>query len=155
MNYCVLRRKTGAIPRLVAVVALGFLSGLLVGCGREGLERVIVGGRVTYLGQPLKEGEIRLVPVKGAKLPSSAGYIVDGQYTIDANGGVPVGAYKVQIEAYRDISPTAGPKAAQRDSDIPPSRKQYIPRKYNADSMLELDIPPGSGRMTKDLQLTD
>lgn len=155
MKYLAMQTPTWHRPSWLVILGVGLLTGTFVGCGKEGLERAIVGGTVTYQGQPLKEGEIRLVPRDGAKLPSSAGYIVDGAYTLDAKGGVPVGTYTIQIEAYRVLPETATQKSPPSNQDIPPSRKQFIPRKYNVDSQLELAIPPGSGRVTKDLQLTD
>ena len=37
----------------------------------------------------------------------------------------------------------------------PGARPQYLPRKFNADSQLEITIEPGAGEVTKDFALTN
>ena len=62
---------------------------MLAGCGgQEGSERVVVSGTVTYRGEPLDDGEIRFLPIKGTKAPMSGAKIIDGQYAVEARGGV-------------------------------------------------------------------
>lgn len=45
------------------------------GCGKDGPERAVVSGTVTYQGEPVKEGVIRLVPTPGTNAPVTAALI--------------------------------------------------------------------------------
>ena len=132
--------------------AFGILLLLMAaGCGPGGPERTIVSGTVTFDGQGVQEGTIRFVPTQDTTLPVSGAPIQDGQYRVDALGGVPVGAHRVEIEATR-----ADPKAAAPGEEIPgvegPPREQYIPAKYNRDSELQVTIESGQA-VTKDFDL--
>jgi len=124
---------------------------MVIGCGRGGLERAVVTGRATYQGEAIANGEIRFVPTKGTQGPISGGSIIEGAYTADGLGGVPVGTYRVEIRAFR------ASKAAQLDplgdAFVPP--KQYLPEKYNTKTELEITIEPGSSKITKNFDLAD
>jgi hypothetical protein len=73
-----------------------------VGCGRGDLPRKVVSGNVTCGGKSVAMGMVRLVPLDvGSALPSASGRIVDGQYRIDGQGGVPLGKYRAEIDARR------------------------------------------------------
>ena len=77
---------------LPAAVVLVFA----VGCGRSSsLEKAIVSGKVTYQGRPVDQGMIRFVPTKETKGPAAAAMIVQGEYTVKAAGGVPVGTHQI------------------------------------------------------------
>jgi len=145
-------RACRLFPCCVCIVAT------LVGCSSEGPERVIVSGTVTYQDQPIESGRIHFLPTKGTKAPISGAEIVDGNYTVDAKGGVPVGTHKIKITARR-----VDPKYAQLGDSLPhelsdvggPPMQQYIPEKYNVRTELEITIPPGSDKITKPFDLVD
>jgi len=127
------------------------------GCGRDGPERVVLTGTVTYQGEPVQYGRIRFLPADGTVAPMSGGYISKGRYVADAKGGVPVGTHRVEITAFR-IDPkyvhlTDNPDfhLSANIEEIP--RQQYIPEQYNAASKLTMTIPPGSRRIEKDFDL--
>lgn len=123
------------------------------GCGGSGdVEKTVVSGAATYEGQPIEDGTIRFVPVKGTQAPVSAAQIQKGRYSADAKGGVPVGTHRVEIEAFR-TDPKAPPGADPGGLEGPP-REQFIPAKYNVQSELELTVESGSGSVTKDFELT-
>ncbi len=82
-----------AAPVLVFAACLTFL----VGC-RQSDNRVI-SGTVTYDGQPVKLGQVCFVPIEGTKGPLNAAMIIDGQYRIEARGGVQPGTYRVEVAA--------------------------------------------------------
>jgi hypothetical protein len=128
------------------------------GCGPSGPERAVLSGTVTYQGQPVKEGVIRFIPIKGTEGPSWGAHIVDGRYKAAGKGGVPVGTHKVEILAYH-TKPRPARSADSPPSgfelDVPPPREQYIPEKYNTATVLELTIPPGSGKVIRDFDLTE
>jgi hypothetical protein len=75
-----------------------------VGCGRGDLPRKIVSGNVTCSGKNVAMGMVRFVPLDaGSALPSASGRIDGGRYRIDGQGGVPLGKYRVEIDAQRAI----------------------------------------------------
>ncbi len=131
-----------------------------VGCGGDrGPERVVVSGAVTYNGEPIPEGTIRFVPDATSSVPTTTALIVDGKYSADGKGGVSVGTYKIQIEAFRKVP--LNPNLSKRAlSMVNPTfkdggRQQYIPKRYNVYSQLEITIPAGSGEITENIDLTD
>ncbi len=121
------------------------------GCGSSNL--AAVSGKVTYAGEPVTEGEIRFVPVsQGKDLPGmSGGKIVNGEYLISSDKGVPVGTCRVEISARKKTGKRIeavmpAPPGSMIDETI-----SYIPREYNTASTLTLDVQPGSN--TKDFLL--
>lgn len=71
---------------------------LLAGCGKPSLEKV-VHGSVTCGNEKVPCGMVSFVPMPGTSGPTSTGLIVDGQYRIEARGGVPFGKHRVQVDA--------------------------------------------------------
>ena len=125
------------------------------GCGPSGPERAVLSGTVAYQGEPVKKGVIRFIPIKGTEGPSWGANIIDGRYKAAGKGGVPVGTHKVEILAYR---PKAGVTAAAPPPDPAldrTPREQYLPEKFNTKTELEITIPPGSGKVVKNFDLTD
>jgi len=157
------QRNNTACPfpfsRLFALVCCVTCVAILAGCGREGPDRVIVSGTVSYQGQPVEKGRIRFCPEKGTMMPTSGALIVDGKYSVEAKGGVPVGAHNVEIVGFRadpDYRPPAhtGPlPTGVTEEEL--SQVQYIPEKYNKRTKLEITIRPDSGRITRDYDLSD
>ncbi len=151
MQY--LRRLPGVLARLAAASGLLMLVSA-AGCedGGWNVPRTEVTGTVTYDDQPVQEGLIRFLPTGDTEGPTSAAEIQNGRYTIDAEGGVPVGSHRVEIEAYRE-----DPNASGEDEEIPgvegPPREQYLPEKYNRQSELTATIE-GNGPVTKDFELS-
>ena len=124
----------------------------LGGCADRSIETVPVTGRVTFEGQPVKEGKIRFFPVEGTVGPMVGAQIREGQYEVRNRGGVPVGEHRVEIEALRLR------KAAEGEPEVPgagnPAVEQFIPAKYNRQSELVVTAPSGSRGMTFDFDLT-
>ena len=141
-------RQTLAICAVLAV--------LLGGCGGDrGPQRVVVSGTVTYRGKPISDGTIRFMPLPTCPAPMSGAKIVDGKYTVDMHGGVPVGTHKVQIEAIRSIrnasmSNLPGPHPLQEGG-----LEQYIPKKYNVNTQLEITLDPADRKIGKNIDLVD
>ena len=131
------------------------MTALLVGGGEDdGLERVVVSGAVKYQGKPIPVGMIRFVPPPTSAAPASGSQIIDGRYSANIRGGVPVGTYKVNIEAYSTVTNTT-PPSKSAPPGLPVVNKQYLPAKYNANTTLEITIQPGSGEITKDFDLAE
>jgi hypothetical protein len=135
-----------------------WLLAVLAGCGRPSDEpvRAVVAGSVAYQQKPVAQGQIRFIPTKGSKGPLTVAEIVDGQYRVAAKGGVPVATQRVEILGFRP-----DPKYNGQEQNRPPMmssvdwppKLQYLPRKYNAESTLELVVEPGQGEIRRDFQL--
>lgn len=140
------------------IAATGLMCmALLCGCGHGGPERVVVSGQVTYQGQPVEEGSIRFLPKAGTQLPVSGGPIRDGEYVVQAKGGVPVGTHVVRITATRP-DPNYRPPTVPVPDGIAGdgvAQLQYIPEKYNRRTELKMTVPAGSRRMVQDFHLTE
>jgi hypothetical protein len=113
---------------------------LVVACGC-GPERVEVTGDVTYAGRPLPDGAIRLFPLDRTASRGAATAVSDGGYRIPPDAGLVRGKYRVEITAVRptgrevariDIKP--GEPTTMRES------KQYLPARYNLESILEVEL---------------
>ena len=137
---------------------------LRAGCRRlrrlrraPGPERVVVSGNVTYNGKPIAEGAIRFVPVASCRAPVAVATIVDGNYTVNVHGGVPVGRHKIEIEAYRRVMPPGLKPGDPLPPCFPPKgmRAQCLPKKFNVDTHLEITIRAGAGRLVQNFDLAD
>ena len=133
------------VHRITLLVGLSMLV-LFCGCGPSGPERVVVSGTVTYNGQPIEDGRIYFTPTVKSAVPIGGAVIQNGKYRADAKGGVPVGTHIIRIEAFGG-SPVTGQALK------PGTRPQYLPKKFNRDSQLQITIEPGSGAITKDIEL--
>lgn len=152
-----MRNMSCRVPR-ASRIAWGLVVSLaaVAGCGPVGLDRVPVSGTVTFNGEPLKTGDMRFVPINGTHAPVGAANIIDGRYAADGKGGVAVGAYRVEILAWRDkkdhVAPALLPPGVKKE-DL--AKEQYLPAKYNTQSELDITIAPGSGKIVRDFALTD
>ena len=149
-------QKNRYLHAINAVACAVLLAGFVAGCDHDGLERVVVSGTVTYQGKPLEEGQIRFQPTANTKAPTSGAFIRKGTYRVDSQGGVPIGTYKVRIEASRVGTERVSSSSEEALSvESTPPREQYIPAKYNRATQLEITIEPGSKAVTRNFELTD
>lgn len=118
---------------------------LSVGCGKSGIERAVVSGAVSYRTAPIEKGEIAFVPEN--QQPTTIARITQGEYRIVAKGGVPVGAHKVQIKAFRTES------TPHVDLAVGDASGQFLPSRYNKESELRVTIEPGQEEITHDFHL--
>ena len=138
---------------------------LAPGCGGgDGLgNRVPITGKVSYNGQPLKQGQISFVP-DAPEGHAATGQIVDGAIkdvsTLAANDGILPGKYKIAISAQEavDTSEVAKKYSAAADPvELAKARatgKKLIPEKYgNAfDSGLTADITSSGQALSFELK---
>jgi len=152
------RQVFAASGRCIVLTGWAIVAAIFGGCGGgdRGPERVVVSGTVTYNGKPVSEGMIRFVPDEKSPVPSAGAPITDGKYKVDGHGGVPIGTFQIQIEAFRiPATPLANRARAMPPIGGAAERQQYLPEKYNVSTKLELTIQPGSRAITKNFDLTD
>lgn len=135
--------------RYFASVLCLLVALLLSGCSDKRFERVVVSGAVTYKGEPVQQGEIRFLPDAHSHVPMSGAYIVDGRYLANAKGGVPVGTFQVEIQAFRGDSDDRG--IDSRTSRT--TKQQYLPAKYNTQTVLMLSLDSTESAVTQDYEL--
>jgi hypothetical protein len=113
------------IRRLVAFLVSCLLAGATLGCGNANSGMRSVSGTVAFDGEPVSYGIIVLVPTD-PKLSPDTGEIADGAFCFQAKPG----PKKVQIRASREVG----------KSDMGPVMKEYIPPRYNANSVLQAEV---------------
>jgi hypothetical protein len=107
-----------------------------LGCG-SGNSRVT--GTVTFDGKPVSEGVILLNDIKGRLGPDS-GSIEGGRFDFEAKPG----RKRVEIRASREVP--------QKRTEMGAYFEDYIPRRYNSQSILIVEVTPG-GKNRWDFQL--
>jgi len=121
---------------IAAAIALCVLTGPLTGCNR-GPTVGKVSGDVTFEGAPLKNGRILFTPIDGQSQPGGA-TITDGKFVAE----VPVANMKVQINANQVIGKQPAYEGVP-NSPMIDIVKELIPKRYNDQSELTLDVKPG------------
>lgn len=123
------------------MIVCALLAACIVGCG--GGAACSLSGQVTFDGQPIPDGNIRLNPIEGTPGVGGATKIVDGAYEIAEGDGMLAGKHEVLISATRGT----GRMVRAENLDGGPSQtehiEQYIPARYNHDTELELELKPG------------
>ena len=134
------------VLRLAAVAALGLG---LTGCGDKGPNRQAITGIVKFKGEPVKYGNIQFFPASGSGLEGGA-EIKDGAYMILGEVGLPPGSYTVRISA-PDRVIVGGPPGSD---DPGPRPKEIIPKKYNDETTLKVEVvaKPGGNVIDFDLK---
>ena len=141
-------RKAGTSCRnaVRACLLLGVGCLLSAGCGgQNGVSTKVIHGTVTVGGQTPETGRLRFVPIEGTPGPASTVKIVDGQYRIEARGGVPVGKHRVEVTALektgRQVTGSGpGGEPMQVDETIDLAPEQYV----GAESPLTVEVIAGS-----------
>lgn len=123
----------------VCLVATPLTS--LVGCGGDNpLNRQPVSGTVTLDGQPIDHGSIEFSP-QDPEGVSSGGMIVDGEYSVPAEKGLPPGKYRVRIYAPEGGVPV--PADQPPGPGVGPPPKERIPPAYNRESEIMVEVIEG------------
>ena len=113
--------------------------GLWVGCSGNSSGRCAISGSVKVDGAPLEKGSIGFQPLEGGKTSSGA-IISKGNFSIPRDKGLPVGKYRVEVNA---AAPGGGGKAAAADAapgDAPPPPKELIPAEWNESSTHTIEV---------------
>ena len=126
---------------------------VLTGCG--GSTTKVVHGTVSCGGEKAADGSVCFTPVEGTTGPACSGIIADGEYRIEARGGVPVGKYRVEIRATKKTGRktiATGRVPGERtmvDEIVPISPIQYEGRQSplvvevtsSGDGRIDIEIP--------------
>jgi hypothetical protein len=118
----------------VALTLLAFVSG----CGPHS-DRRAIGGRVTFNGAPLDEGEIRFASVGGEKMSASGTHIANGQYQIAQEKGLRPGTYRVEISAPDNSKPAVSSSAPGQPRG-PATAQERIPAEFNDKSKKTVEV---------------
>ena len=108
---------------------------LLAGCSSN---RPRVEGNITFDGSPVDGGVIMFFAANSVNEPDKGhAEIRGGKYVVEApEPGPDPGTYRVEIVWYKNLG-------KNRDPDLGSGRVQVIPKKYNQNSELKVDIKPG------------
>lgn len=141
------RRQTHHAKVMATVfIAIAIVSG----CSQNKLDRVPVQGTVLFKEQPVANGEVRFVPIESTKGPVSIGAITEGKYTIDTNGGVPSGKYRVEIQILGQVK---DPASSTQNASFTGAVRSIGPPVYDSpQSPLTAEIP-GNNRGKLDFQI--
>ena len=85
---------------LAHLISAALIALAITGCSGDSQNKVVF-GTVTCGGQRVEVGRVRFVPVDETTGPASVAAIIDGQYRIEARGGIPIGRHRVEIVAQR------------------------------------------------------
>ncbi len=125
---------------------------VLAGCGR-GPSAKVVRGSVACGGESVPCGKVSFVPVEGDSPWICSVPIVEGQYRIDARGGVPLGKYRIQVDARkktgRKVEKFNGVEMAMMDEEVRMGPEGYsnqhsplvVDVLANSDGRFDIDIP--------------
>jgi hypothetical protein len=133
----------------LAAGGLLLLGCLLVVLWLRGGSEPRVTGTVLLDGQPLDNGKIELIPLKGTPGPGGGGGINEkGEYEIKR--GLRPGKYRVEIRSTRTLPrkvPNPFVPYELVDEEAP-----VIPEEYNTNSSLIREVGPGSNVLDFDLK---
>jgi hypothetical protein len=133
-----LAMQRSGLLRTARRLAIG-LCGLMMATGcNSGTQRQAVEGWVTLDGQPLKSGNIKFQPEGGTHGPNAGATIEAGKFHIDTTRGTFAGEFRVEITASRPTSRMI----TDRDGKQVPDQEQFLPKKYNSESILRAGVRP-------------
>ena len=121
-----------------------------MGCAREeSLALAPVSGTVTLDGQPLADATVHFEPQQsqaGSQAPSSFGKTDErGQYHLEivttGETGAMIGQHRVTVTVASDEEVADAGDAG--DAAAPKERERRIPLRYNRNSDLTFEVPPG------------
>ena len=141
------------IGLLVAATTIVGTVGTL-GCGEANpLGRRAIVGRVTYKKQAVDYGSIQFSPLDQQTGVSSGAMIAEGgSYRIVESQGLPPGKYVVMISApdRKQQEKVEGPPGDERTMAV-----ERIPKKYNVNTTLEIEVAKGRGTQEINFDLVD
>jgi len=138
-------RSFGLAVVMVFVAALGTTAG----CGGDSLGRQPLSGSVNVNGAPLEKGAVSFQPVD--KGMPSGGKIAGGKYSIARKDGLPVGKYRVSINAPVPGTGGEAPAGAMPGEPLPPPQ-ELIPPDWNTSSEHYVEVTTGKNEFNFDVK---
>lgn len=136
----------------------GITMFVAIGCGGANemeFTKSQVQGTVSYQGKPLESGKIRFIPdgeVINGQVAGKAVFadIKDGKYSLSTEQGATVGKNRIEIKSYRGTGRMMVTSAGdgKKEEEI----VQFIPKKYNTQSTLSVEIKEGENVYDFDLK---
>jgi hypothetical protein len=130
---------------------LAAVTGAMTGCGEaNALGRRAIHGKVSYQGEPVDYGSIQFSPDDTQHGVSSGAMIEDGKYQIELSQGLPPGLYHVMISSpdRNKHEKVEGPPGDERSLAV-----ERIPKKYNLQSTLQIEVQKGRGSHEANFEL--
>lgn len=124
--------------RAFRLAAPAVLALLLAGCGAGDAGRASVSGKVTYDGEPVKQGQIVFEPLGSGRL--GIAQIGDGVFSMPPQQGPTPGKYTVRITAERPTGKTTQALASSGGGGSVDVYEQFIPAKFNERSELTTEF---------------
>lgn len=122
---------------LLLVVLVGLT--LVPGCGPRS-DRLPINGKITLDGTPVDTGSIRFTSAGGEKLFTSGAMIMNGEYQIPKDKGLPPGTYRVEINAPDTKAPPVATRPAPGEPLGPPTAPERIPPEYNSATKQTVEV---------------
>jgi hypothetical protein len=123
----------------ILAILLGLACLTLSGCSKGPTAKVITGD-IACGSEKVPLGEVSFVPIEGNTARICGARIIEGQYRIDTQGGVPLGKYRVQVDARkrtgRKVEGFLGIEKAMIDEEVRLGPERYA----NQNSPLVVDI---------------
>jgi len=121
----------------------------VIGCGPAS-DRLPISGAITLDGKPLDSGSIQFTSKGRGKLMASGAMIVNGEFSIPREKGLPPGTYFVEISSPDTQAPLAAYQAGPGQPRLPPTAPERIPAEYNANRTIEVTAD-GENHFTFDI----
>lgn len=133
--------------------ALLLACSTMIGCNRGSATKVMQGS-VTCGGESVPDGTVSFMPFDGKSSWIYAVPIVDGKYCIDTRGGVPLGKYRVQVDAHkktgRKVQGFSGAEKGMIDEKMRVGPESYanqnsplvVDVRADSDGQFDIAIPP-------------
>lgn len=118
-------------------------TALLPGC-RSNQGKVTVEGAVSVDAKSVEDGAINFTPLAPTKGPSVGAKIIAGRYRIDGEQNITAGKYRVSIVGTRKTGKQV--PDMMRPGKSVDAIEQFIPRKYNTESKLEIELSEGENK---------
>lgn len=100
-------------------------------------------GSVRLDGRPLTKGMIQFFPVESDHNRGGGGEIINGDYVIPDQFGLPRGKYQVYVSSLRGAE-LAQVVEARLNGEEPSELKEEVPERYNAKSEIYIDLTKGN-----------
>jgi hypothetical protein len=123
-------------------IACGLLATVLAGgCSTS---TISTEGRVALDGKPVETGSITFVPVEDTPSADSGGAIERGAYSLPRSVNFKPGVFRVEIRSQKKTGNRIPAGSPAPPGTLVDEVVEIIPEKYNAASMLRVEVKPGS-----------